>query len=78
LKLAKPGQDNAGSTDLQANLDTASGTTCNPAAVAASGAGQPFLRGDWGAGNYDQDPVARATFGVYRKADQFIFFREMY
>jgi MSHA biogenesis protein MshQ len=78
VTLSKPGQDNAGSTDLRVNLNGASGTTCNPGAMGATGAGKTFLRGDWGSGTYDEDPRARATFGIYRNANEFIYLRELY
>ena len=71
LKLARPGNGNAGSVDLAVQLgSTAAGRTCavvggsDSAAVAAN---LPWLQGKWnGAAAYDQNPTTRASFGQYR------------
>ncbi|MEX0958091.1 MAG: DUF6701 domain-containing protein [Burkholderiales bacterium] len=76
VKLSAPGQNNAGSVDLTVNLEAADGTTCNPGAMAATGAGKPFLRGNWEGDAFEDDPKARATFGIYRNANEFIYLRE--
>ncbi|HUF22005.1 MAG TPA: DUF6701 domain-containing protein [Burkholderiales bacterium] len=76
VKLTAPGQSNAGSVDVTVNLGAAAGNTCNPGAMAATGADKAFLRGNWGSEPFDDDPVARATFGIYRNANEFIYFRE--
>jgi hypothetical protein len=34
------------------------------------------LQGNWGSGTYTDNPRARATFGVYKNADEFIYQRE--
>ena len=71
LKLARPGNGNAGSVDLAVQLgSTAAGRTC--AAVggsdsATAAANLPWLQGKWnGAAAYDQNPTTRASFGQYR------------
>ncbi len=51
--------------------------------LGASGANLPWLRSDWPAdgnedGLLDDDPEARATFGVYEGRDVLIFVRELY
>lgn len=41
--------------------------------------GKSYLQGQWnGSANYDQNPSARATFGVYRGNGVFIYRREAY
>jgi MSHA biogenesis protein MshQ len=76
-KLTKPGATNNGAVDLTVNLDALSGNTCVGASSSpATGAGKLYLQGDWGSGTYTEDPKARATFGVYKNADQFIYLRE--
>jgi hypothetical protein len=80
LLLAAPGSGNNGSVDLTINLGaSASGTTCTTAGgapVAATTANLPYLRGNWTGGAYDQNPSARATFGVFRGSEEVIFVRE--
>lgn len=65
-----------GSADLCVDLaaDNTPGTICN-----ATSANMPWLQGRWnGAGAlYDDDPSARATFGVY-KSGPVIYMREVY
>jgi hypothetical protein len=84
LKLRKPGAANAGSVNLTVNLGAAVAVPNTCTAIGAGGmtpgatspANLPYLRANWGSGTFDQDPVARATFGIYRSADEFIYFRE--
>jgi MSHA biogenesis protein MshQ len=80
LLLAAPGSGNNGSVDLTINLGaSASGTTCTTAGgapVAATTANLPYLRGNWTGGAYDQNPSARAAFGVFRGSEEVIFVRE--
>ena len=81
LKLARPGNGNAGSVDLAVQLgSTAAGRTCaavggsDAAAVAAD---LPWLQGKWnGAAAYDQNPTTRASFGQYRSP--LIYLRESF
>ena len=57
-----------GYVDIEINLsmDTGSG-----------GSNDPWLQYDWnGDGVYDNNPTARATFGVYHGSDDLIYMRE--
>lgn len=71
LRLTRPGAGNNGSVDLRIDL---------------SSEGKTYLRGRWNAqdddGNpdtaYDDDPAARASFGVYKSGSQIIYQRESY
>ena len=77
LKLSAPGANNTGSVDLTLNLAAAgAGSTC-PAAM-VSGAGQTWLQGAWTGTAYDDNPVARGSFGLYRGNKPLIYIREMY
>lgn len=93
--LAAPGADNNGSVDLRATLSAppASGpfrNYCNATTLTAVGTGvQTHLRGRWNnaadgdgdpATQYDDDPAARASFGIYgaQKSRRFIYSRENY
>jgi MSHA biogenesis protein MshQ len=80
MLLAAPGNTNDGSVILTANLTAAaSGTTCTTvggATVPAAGANRAYLQGNWSGANYDQNPAARATFGVFKGAEEVIFIRE--
>ena len=82
LRLAAPGVGNDGSVDLRINLGAASGSTCSAigaAPTAASFSALDFLRGNWGGvPAWDQDPAARATFGIYRNAAEFLYLQENY
>ena len=69
-QLSKPASGNAGSVDLSVNLDAA---------------GVPWLKYNWdgidqGAdGNlWDDNPSARAVFGIYRGPDRRIYLRERF
>ncbi|MFL6580220.1 MAG: DUF6701 domain-containing protein [Burkholderiales bacterium] len=76
-RLSKPGAGNNGIVVLTVNLGSASGNTCMAGATsAATGANLPWLQWKWTGTTYDQNPTARATFGVYKNADQFIYLRE--
>jgi MSHA biogenesis protein MshQ len=79
LKLLKPGAGNNGSVDLLVNLGaTATGQTCTPTATTSTAAAQSYLQGKWSGTTYDKNPTARATFGIYKNANEFIYMREMY
>jgi MSHA biogenesis protein MshQ len=82
LQLAAPGIGNDGSVDLRLNLGAGSGTTCTAVGAstsAATSSSLDYLRGNWGgAAAWDQDPTARATFGVYRNAAEFLYLQENY
>jgi MSHA biogenesis protein MshQ len=80
LVLAAPGAGNSGSVDLTVNLGaTASGSTCTTqggAPGSATTANLPYLQGNWSGGAYDQNPTARATFGISRGSEEVVFVRE--
>jgi MSHA biogenesis protein MshQ len=81
LQLAAPGGANNGSVILNVNLGaSASGNTCTAVGAgpgpATTTANFPHLQGNWTGANYDQNPTARATFGVSRGANEVIFVRE--
>lgn len=82
LSLSKPAPAAGGSVDIAINLGTAgadqSCLSWTPTMPASSGAGMAYLRGQWCGANQDRDPGARATFGVYKNANEFIYMREMY
>ena len=80
LRFSAPGAGNTGSVDLVVNLGaTASGSTCaGGVAAPAAGASQTWLQGAWSGGAYDQNPAARASFGLYRGSKSLIYLREMY
>jgi len=55
--------------------DPVGGTVC----TATTSASLPYLQGLWAPGtSYNNDPGARATFGVYKGAKEFIYLRENY
>ncbi len=80
LRFGAPGQNNSGSVDLVVRLDGAGGgSACvGGATTPAVGAAQPWLHGRWSGGAYDQDPVARASFGLHRGSRAQIYVRELY
>jgi hypothetical protein len=84
LYLAAPGASNGGSVVLTANLGvTGSGNYCPTVGgteTAVSGANRAYLQGNWnGSATYNQDPQARAAFGIYgSQPRQLIFQRENY
>lgn len=49
----------------------------NPVLCSATPAGMPWLQGKWNGTAYDDDPSARATFGVFRSGPV-LYLREMY
>ena len=80
LRLVKPGPSNNGSVDLTVNLAGSAGNTCVSQAgveASATAAGLSYLQGNWSATSYDQNPVSRATFGIYKNGPV-IYMREMY
>jgi hypothetical protein len=80
LVLAAPGSGNTGSVNLTVNLGaSASGSTCTTlggSQVSATTANLPHLQGNWSGGAYNQNPSARATFGISRGAEEVVFVRE--
>ena len=84
LKLSKPSPGAIGSVDIALNLGIGAGTVeqfCAPwsgTAPTSNGADKTYLRGRWCLNNYDRDPRARITFGIYKNANEFIYLRETY
>jgi hypothetical protein len=77
LKLSAPGANNTGSVDLTMNLAAVgAGSTCPVGAV--TGADKAWLQGKGSGAAYDQNPVARGSFGLYRGNKPLIYIREMY
>ncbi len=77
LNLSPPTSAAKVAVDLCVDLgtDPPGGTVC----VATTTANLPYLQGLWAPGtSYNNDPVARATFGVYKSANEFIYLRENY
>ena len=79
VNLSKPSPAPAGkgSVDLCVDLgaDPVGGTVCS----AIASANLPYLQGLWSPGTgYNNDPKVRATFGVFKGNDEFIYLREMY
>lgn len=71
LSLSAPGIGNDGTVDIVVDLSD------------ATGAGLPWLQYDWPSdgntdGVPDDNPVGRATFGIYRGNDRIIYIREVY
>lgn len=81
LTLSAPGATNNGGVDLVINLGAtaveAPCITLTPHPV-TSGASRSYLQGQWCGAAYDRDPTARAAFGIYKNANEFIYMREMY
>lgn len=65
LRLSAPGEGNTGSVDLTVQLDAAA---------------QTWLQGHWSGTpvQYDQNPSARASFGLHRGSKPLIYLREMW
>ena len=81
LRLQAPGAGRRGSVDVSVNLTgVAAGASCTtvPPMPASTGAGLSYLQGAWCGANYINDPTARATFGIYRNSNQFIYQQENY
>lgn len=80
LRFAAPGQGNSGSVDLVVRLDGLGGGSACVGGVTtpAVGAAQPWLRGQWSGAAYDQNPAARASFGLHRGSRAQIYMRELY
>jgi uncharacterized repeat protein (TIGR01451 family) len=77
LTLSPPSTAAKVAVDLCVDLgpDPGGGTAC----VATNPASLSYLQGLWAPGtSYNNDPGARATFGVYKGANEFIYERENY
>lgn len=78
ILVGKPDPVARGSVDLVLNLGSV-GSPANCSSLSTTGStslAQPFLSGKWCDNNYDRDPVAHATFGVYKTP--VIYRRESY
>ncbi|MFZ2652480.1 MAG: DUF6701 domain-containing protein [Burkholderiaceae bacterium] len=85
LALAPPSAGRYGTVDVSLSLGSgAADLSClqpwAPGAgdAATAGANLSFLRGAWCGANFDKDPSARASFGLYRGADAALYRRENY
>ncbi|WMW79366.1 hypothetical protein RF679_11980 [Undibacterium cyanobacteriorum] len=78
VRLSAPGVGNNGFADVTLNLGSASGNQCVSVGGSGSAAvtlGKPWLQFNWlGTGN--TNPKARVNFGIYKKANEFIYTRE--
>jgi hypothetical protein len=72
LKITKP--LSKVSIDLCVDLDGAIPTDL--LCAASTPANKTWLQWSWLGSTFDQDPKARATFGVYKNADEIIYLRE--
>ncbi len=78
----------SGSVDLLINLGSVglSNTSCLSSTLRSSGsstsANMSYLSGNWCGENYDRDPTAHVTFGIYKDnssgKSRLIYFREVY
>jgi MSHA biogenesis protein MshQ len=83
ITLAAAGAGNTGSVQLTPVLGALGAEMYCPAKgaaeAAASSAGRAYLRGKWTGATWDENPAARAAFGLYgSQPKNFIFFRENY
>ena len=85
LLLLAPTGGRSGSADVVLSLgSSATDASClqpwTPGVgdAASTGASLIFLRGAWCASSFDNDPSARATWGLYRGADSVLYQRENY
>ena len=77
LSLVAPGNGNEGNVDLTLNLGTASvGNTC--VSVGGAGSAETPRNQAWLILPSGANPAARATFGVYKGTNEFIYLRESY
>jgi hypothetical protein len=76
-RLASPGSGNNGWTDLTLNLGAAAvGNTCTN--VGGPGSAETPANKPWLQNPGNTNPSARATFGVYKGNNEFIYLREVY
>lgn len=65
ITLTKPSSAAAGSVDLVVNLGSSGSPSNCPGLTGGTPAALSYLSGKWCGSNYDRDPTARATFGIY-------------
>jgi hypothetical protein len=79
LTLSAPGTGNSGSVDLSVNLSgVVAGASCIAGMAVSTAGNRSWLQGSWCGAAYDDDPSARATFGIYKSSDRVIYKRENY
>lgn len=85
LRLAAPGGGRSGTVDVALSLGTtATDASClqpwTPGSgdAATTGANLSYLRGAWCGSTWSQDPAARASFGLPRSVDTWVYRRENY
>ncbi len=84
ITLSAPGAGNNGAVTVAVNLGSTttidSTNTCLTTWTgnAPAAANLPYLRGQWCGANFDRYPTVRATFGIYRNTDRFIYQQENY
>lgn len=85
LRLAAPGGGRKGTADVALSLgSSATDNSCQqpwaPAGgdAASTGANLPYLRAAWCGASHDKDPTARASFGLPRGAEVWLYRRENY
>jgi MSHA biogenesis protein MshQ len=77
--LTPPTGGVTGSVDLTVRLEQSpTAQTCTAATppVSVQGENATYLQGNWSISTFTQNPSARATFGVYKGADEVIYLRE--
>jgi MSHA biogenesis protein MshQ len=82
LPIAAAGAGNTGRVLLTPILGSTSGQQYCPAKggaeAAVTSASRAYLQARWTGVSWNEDPSARATFGLYGQARNFIFYRENY
>ena len=85
LSLAAPQAGRRGTVDVALSLgSSATDASClqpwttGTGDAATASAGLPYLRGAWCGSTHNNDPAARATFGLQRGNDTHVYRREMY
>ena len=82
VPIAAAGTGNTGSVLLTPILGATSGEQYCPAKGGAeapvASAARSYLQGRWTGAGWNENPAARASFGVYGQARNFIFYRENY
>lgn len=79
VRFTAPGPGDNGSVDVSLNLTGATtGASCIAGMAASTGGNLSWLQGAWCGAAYDDDPSARATFGIYGASDRIIYLRENY
>ncbi len=86
ITLSAPGAGNNGAVTVGVNLGSAATIDATSTCLTAWTGNAPsvaspdlsFLRGQWCGANYDRYPTVRATFGIYRNTDRFIYQQENY